>query len=632
MKKVTVIISLFLLAIQVYSQEIKEIEVKSEVNEVTVYIEGAQVTRNKTLDLPAGQSLIKFVNLSPFIDGKSVQVKTEGNLTVLSVNHQQNFIDKAEKSKEASELEAKIEALDKKLDLEKTYLSILKEEINFLQENRSIGGKNQELSVSNLKEASAFYSSRLTEIKLKEIERNKTITELHSQKNDLESQLNSLSGEKEFASGEILVKVKTTDPAKAKFSISYLVNNAGWYPTYDIRSKTIDEPLELIYKANVRQDTKVDWNKVKLRFSSANPKVSASAPELKTYFLGYNSLPPTYNKNINSVSGKVFDSNNEPLPGTTVMVKGTTIGTVTDTEGHYSITVPSGNSYLDYSFIGFKPQTLAVNSEIMNVTMEEDQVALDEVVVTGYGTSGGDKFDIPSALTGSVAGISTKKGTKVMIRGIATKPLPTAEIHHQTTVDFEIEMPYSIKSDNKSLAVDMAVYSIPTDYQYFCIPKIEKDAFLLANITDWEKYNLLEGEANLFFEDTYVGKSLLNLQNAGDTLKLSLGRDKNISIFREKVKDFTNRKFIGTKQEVTKTWKTTVKNNKSSAVNLTILDQVPVSTNDDIEVKTEQKSGGVMNEETGELKWEVKLKPQEKKEYELRYLITYPKHRNLVIE
>src|SRR5690554_3651924 len=122
----------------------------------------------------------------------------------------------------------------------------------------------------------------------------------------------------------------------------------------------------------------------------------------------------------------------------------------------------------------------------------------------------------------------------------------------------------------------MEFYDLPAFYQYYCVPKIDKDAFLIANIVDWEKYNLLEGEANVFFEDTYVGKTLMDVRYASDTLEISLGRDKKVSVNREKIKDYTAKQFIGNKKEETRAWKTTVKNNKNQAINMIILDQVPV--------------------------------------------------------
>jgi uncharacterized protein (TIGR02231 family) len=178
----------------------------------------------------------------------------------------------------------------------------------------------------------------------------------------------------------------------------------------------------------------------------------------------------------------------------------------------------------------------------------------------------------------------------------------------------------------------MEVYNLPANYQYFSVPKIDKDAFLIANVVEWEKYNLLEGEANIFFEDTYVGKSLLDVRYASDTLKISLGRDKNVSVMREKAKEFTTKQFIGNKKEETRDWLTTVKNNKSQKINMLIIDQVPVSTIEEIEVEVQKTSGGILNTETGEIKWEFSLEPKEKKEFELKYATKYPKYQNLIVE
>ncbi|WP_319503663.1 mucoidy inhibitor MuiA family protein [uncultured Draconibacterium sp.] len=626
MKAINILL-LSLISCNLLAQEITEKEIKTDVNEVTVSIDKAQVTRQKTAELNAGITILKFINLSPFIDAKSIQVKASGDVTVLAVNHQQNFIDKLEKSEEVKKIEENLDDLNSQIKLEETYLSILKEELSFINDNRIIGGKNNELNISTLKEASEFYSSKLTALKLKEIERNKTLENLRKQKNELQNQLNTLTSKKEFASGEILVKVQSKIKTNPSFELSYIVDNAGWYPTYDIRAKTINDPVEIIYKANLRQDTKVDWKNVKLSFSSSNPNSSGVAPELKTYYLDYYSLPPVYNKSINSVSGQVVDEENQPLIGVTVMVPKTTIGVVTDMNGNYSITLPNNADYLNFSFIGCESQTLPITSSVINVKMVEDVVGLEEVVVVGYGVQ--EDAEMSTQLQGRVAGVSVNK-TKS--RGAESIAIPFEKTENQTSINFEISTPYSVNSDNKNYSVDMVVYQVPAFFQYYTVPKIEKEAYLIANITDWEKYNLLEGEANIFFEGTFVGKSLLDVRFASDTLQLSLGKDKNVTVNREKEKDFETRQFIGSKKEESKSWRTTIKNNKSQEINMVVLDQAPVSKLEEIEVNIQNISGGKLNKESGEVKWEFTLKPMEKKEFDLKYSVKYPKSRNLTIE
>ncbi|WP_456379169.1 mucoidy inhibitor MuiA family protein [Lutibacter sp.] len=621
MKKLLVL-TLCLIFSNAYTQDFTEQKIKTEVSEVTVFLEGAQITRKKTIALKQGKTILKFVNLSPFIKAKSVQVKANGAITVLSVNHQHNFIEKLTKQQELVDLEAQLKVMDKKIVLERTYLTILKEELAFLKVNRNIGGKNQELSVLNLKNASNFYGTKLTQLKIKEIERNNTLENLNKKRNDISNQINTIAGTKKYANGEILVKVDAKNNSNASFEISYVVENAGWFPTYDIRAKNVNAPIQLIYKANVKQDTKISWNNVKLKLSSANPNISGVAPELKTYFLNYNTRPPIYNRTSNAVKGVVLDQNNKPLPGVTIQIKGTTIGTSTDFDGKYSITIPNNESSLTYSYLGYKSQTRSIYGEVMNVVLQEDAATLDEVVVVGYGRKKA-KYEA-DVLASPVAGVK--------IRSASSLAIPTAQVQNQTTVDFEIKTPYSIKSDNKSYSVDIEAYNLPATYQYYCVPKIDKDAFLIAKISDWEKYNLLEGEANIFFEGTYIGKTILDVRSATDILQISLGRDKNVSVNREKVKNFTTKKFIGSKKEESRVWTINVKNNKSEKINMLLFDQIPVSTLEEIKIESPEISGAKHNIQTGEIKWEFTINPNENKIFKLKYIVKYPKNRNLIIE
>ena len=617
------ILLFFLVYNQSFAQEIPEKEVKSKVVEATVFLKGAQVLRKETVQLTKGESIVKFTNLSPFIAPKSIQLKAGDELTVLGINHQQNFLDKSVKSTELLKLENALEQINEKIELENTYLAIAQEEITFLQTNRLIGGKNETLNVATLKQAAEYYGNQLTALKLQTIERNSKIKKLIEEKNNLQNQINSLAGEKEFATGEVLVRVAAKVPGSFSFELSYLVDNAGWFPSYDIRAKDINSPVSLHYKANVRQDTKVDWDNIKLTFSSAEPSVSGVAPELRPYLLNYNTAPPRYSPTTGAVTGKVMDAEGIGLPGVNINVSGTTIGTVSDFDGNYSITLPNNASQLTYSYVGYVSQSRPIRAEVMNVVMKEDQVALDEIVVTGYGIS--------KRLKGKSEGIEANFDVDDA-QELQSQPLPMAQVENQTSINFEINTPYSIQSDSKNYTVDMVTYELPALYQYFAVPKVSNTAYLIAGITNWEQYQLLEGEANVFFEQTFVGKSLLDVRYSTDTLEISLGRDKMVTIEREKESDFTEKSFLGNKKTASRLWKTTIKNNKSQPVSMVVLDQVPVSTLEEIEVEVQSLSGGKHDVKTGEIKWEFKLAPSDTKLLELKYEVKYPRNKNLVIE
>ena len=103
-----------------------------------------------------------------------------------------------------------------------------------------------------------------------------------------------------------------------------------------------------------------------------------------------------------TVTGKITSQGGEALTGVTVVCKGTTIGTTSGSDGSYSISVPSGDAILQFSFIGYAQQEIPVNGRtVINVTMSETVQQMDEVVVVGYGTT--KKSD----LTGSVASVTS---------------------------------------------------------------------------------------------------------------------------------------------------------------------------------------------------------------------------------
>ena len=615
MKKYILLLAL-LSSFASFSQINPEKKITSKVNEVTVFLESAQITRKKMVTINKGTTVLRFVKLSPFVDGKSIQVKTTNNVEIHSVNFEKNYLDKQTKSDEIKKLEADLKTIHKKLELEKTLLNINVEETKFLQSNRNIGGKNQTLTAINLKNAATYYGAKYKALKLEALKINERISSINKNFSDINNQINSFSSKKEFATGEALIKLKSNSTRSINLELVYNVSNAGWFPTYDIRVKDINSPLNLVYKANVKQNTKVDWKNVKLRFSSADPSISSEAPELKTYFLNYNSLPPVYSKNIKTVAGIVTD-NSGALPGVSVLVDGTTIGTETNFDGYYSITIPKNASTLSFSYLGYSTVKRNIYSSNMNITMVEDANVLDEVVVTGVRTKNGFRE------------IKTKPKRDVRKNNYS---IPTKQIINQTTVNFEIAAPYSLKSDNKNYAVGMKTYALNVDYQYYSIPKIDKNAFLIAYAKNWEKLNLLEGEANIYFEGTYIGKSLLDTRFITDKLKISLGVDKNIIVTREKTKDFTTRQFIGSKKQENRAWNILVKNNKSQKISISVFDQIPISTLEEIKVELDKSNTGKLNKETGEVLWKFDLNPSLTKKLQLKYSVKYPKNRALVLE
>lgn len=627
-----IIISILLAVVFLFTaqaQDNKEITVKTTVSDVTVFIKGAQVTRKTTVNFSAGKSTLRFTNLSPYIDAKSVQVKAGGEVMILSVNHALNYNDTVKLNDEVAAYVKQIETIDEQLQSEQTSLEIINEELSFLKENRKIAGADKGIEYNNLKLTAEYYNQQITALTGRKAEINKNIKTLNEKNISIQKKIATAGSVKPEPTGEIILTADSKTTLRIPVEVSYYVNNAGWFPSYDIRAKDIASPVHLVYKANVTQNTKEEWKSVKLRISSANPNLGSVAPKQKPYFLNYWIAPPRYdigkNDLSNTVSGIVTDENGEPLVGAPVMIQGTTIGMLTDTEGKYSLAIPAGGGNLTVSYIGYNSKTQPINSSRVNFRLEEAAEMLQEVVVTGMATQS------KSGLTGSASGIRVRGNTSKEAQP-ASIPLPVSQAENATSVEFEIKTPYTIASENKTTVVEMERYALPAQYEYYCVPKADRDAFLLANIVDWEQYNLLEGEANIFFENTFVGKTILDVRYLSDTLNISLGRDKNVVVKREKVKEFTQTHFLSSKAEVSRNWKITVRNSKRQPVQMALFDQIPVSTLSEIEVTTEKVSNGTLNKETGEVKWKFTLPPAQSAEFELLYKVRYPKEKSLTVE
>ena len=197
-------------------------------------------------------------------------------------------------------------------------------------------------------------------------------------------------------------------------------------------------------------------------------------------------------------------------------------------------------------------------------------------------------------------------------------------VETQLSVEFTPTIKYSIPSDNKPHSVALQEFSVPAKYEYYAAPKLDNNAFLVARLTDWANYNLLPGQANIYFENSYVGQSSINPATTKDTLTLSLGRDQNISISRDVLKDFSEDKFLSSNVERTFAFDIKIKNNKKAAVIIIVEDQIPISKNEDIIVKLIDSSNAVYDQQSGKLKWMVEIEAGKSISKKMVYSVKYP--------
>ncbi|MBN2665000.1 MAG: DUF4139 domain-containing protein [Bacteroidales bacterium] len=540
MKKLLIILILIMAQALNLSADTEK-DIKAGIKNVTVYPDRAQVNHEGSFDLQAGTSILKLGSLSPYIDPGSIQAKGFGDFTILSVNHRNNYLENLEAIPEVKTIRSQIEALQLKVEDEKAAISVLSEKEAFLVANRAILVKETTFSVEQLKTVMELYTSNMEQVKTTVLKKTRLIKDYEKQIEALQKQISEKFGKQQLPSGEISVTVSAEKPVSGKLAFSYLVNNAGWYPSYDIRVDNITKPVTIYYKANVFQNTGVTWKDVKLSFSNATPWVSGDIPVLYPWFIDYYI----------------------PAPEPRVMMRGAKSAGVRE------------DARLN--------ETVMAAQEAMDQYAEAAPVAIEKTV-------------------------------------------------GETTVSFDVAAPFTIEPDGKVQTVEIQRTTTPAEYKYVTVPKLSPLAYLTANISGWAEQNLIGGEATLYFENTFVGKSFLNVNQLKDTLSVSLGNDNSILVKREKRKDYTSRRTFGSNLTETYSFLITVRNNKSARIKITVNDQIPLSSNSGIEVEAEELSGGNFNRQTGEVSWNLEIKPQETREIILTYSVKYPKDKTIILE
>ena len=491
----------------------------------------------------------------------------------------------------------------KKVQIE-TYSN--RQTIALLDANQSVGGANTGLNVTELMKLVDFYKTKRTELDTTIVLLQEKETKLNLKLKNLNDKLEINTQKEEKSSrGKLIIQVMNEIAGSVNLDINYITNNASWTPFYDLRAENITSPINMMYKAQVVQNTGIDWKKVNLTLSSGNPNQNNQAPLLSSWFLRY-ARPQLLERKeyregdnlgfTNTLQGKVAGVQVTPINGTPGQDGYLTVRGNTSITGGYT-----GALYVvDGTFVDESVAAAIPPQSIKNLNVLKDAAAS-----AIYGSRGAN----------GVVVITTKQGMDDYTNINET----------QLNVSFDIDIPYDILSNGKPHSVALKEIKLPATYKYYAAPRVEKEAFLLAEINDYSKYNLLPGEANIIFEGLYVGKTMINPNQTSDTLNLSMGRDKKISIKREKVADKSGTRFLSSKKEQTFTYDITVRNNKNEAADVTLKDQYPLSTDKEVEIELLESSNAKENKEAGILTWDLKLAPNETKKIRLSYKVKYPK-------
>jgi len=560
--------TIFLLAMLLASNSLfaddKKIK-KASLTEATVYTNGVQLRSLTSYTAIKGVNEIIIEGISANIDPKTIQVSATGKVIILDSKYSLYYPKPSveETTEEVKKIRYDIVLLQDSILYLSYDLTEIQDEINVYNEAKKILKNNGVMrsqgkvndSIMLLKEALELYTFKMNQINKKLVALRKIQNKTQKEDGRMKDRLNKLKNHlgsvgKQNKNNNPIPRITVTLSADAttsgKISFSYLASGAGWSPLYDIRSESSEGKIFLNYKAQVYQNTGLDWKKVKLKISTNNPYANKTKPELNPWYLSYVQYRRDYNKAKKAESNKsIYNLNSEP------------------TEAAYN-----KGFYMD--------------------EISEDVPAM-----------GADQF------------------TKV--------------VQQLISAEFDIDLPYTIASNGLKHMVLVQNSELQTNFKYYSVPKIDQSVYLVAQMIKVDELQLIPSKANIFFDGSYIGETYIDPTNMNDTLHLSLGKDPNIQIKRRLLSSKCKEKVIGDKIEKTLAYTIEVKNLKSSTIELVIQDQIPITTNTDIEIDKINIGKAKRKERTGLIEWDIKLKPKESKTFDFEFRIKYDKSQRINI-
>lgn len=650
----------------------------AEMTNVTVFFNAAQIRHQSTFSGNSGKHWVVFEKLTDFLDPQTVQVKANGNVNILSIKVRKNYDDLTLSDSEMRKLnQAKdsVLVLIKKLQNEN---AILQHDRNLLEKNRDLKSPTEGLNVNELKETYSFFHTQLSAITKRQSAIRMELESLNKEQNRLEQELISQRSKPVKNHSEVWVELESSASFSISIELIYLSPNATWTPFYDWRSDGINKPVVLEMKANVQQTTGIEWKNVAVTLSTNDPYQNIQAPEIQPWYLDYYRQPPYYRqqeRNIpltdfsgETIRGQVMDAQTgEPLTFAKVYFPNYPDKlVVTDFNGKFEIVVPRGATQIQTQYIGYVEQTIPITAPYLkvflytndnlvdlskekkkaegkSVTITREDISrmpaidvreLDEVVVVASRYSiASDNIEAPTyRLSKSKYKVARSEASSSEQDKFADLSGEVSESIKDLRVEYTIQSKMNIPSDDMEHRVFITKHEVTTRYEYHSVPKLDPAVYLSAQISGWEKLNLLNGEANIYFDGSFIGKTYFEAQSTKDTLSLSLGKDLKMSIERKRIKDVSKEQVLGKRKKVDVVWEISVRNNGAADLPLLIKDQLPLSTDTDIKVKQVDLSNGKFDEKTGIVTWQIEKGKQGTQRLKMHYQVDYNKEGSVLLE
>ncbi len=622
MKKYIIYIFI-LMQLNLIAQEAKKIILNNSITKVSLFVQGAQVTREADITVEPGTWQYMFEKLSPYIDDNSVQIGGTQGITLLNVFKQMDYLNTATEKKE-SHVQDSIDKITYQIAVCKNKIYAWEQEIKLITKNNKVTQDKTNDGVSQLEDLEEYYNKKLPPLyddilsqKLVIKSLNLRIDKFYKQRRT-ESNNGSARGSK-----QIIAVIKSDTKKKIKITLTYYVNQCGWSPIYDVVFEEVNKPLKLVYKASAWQNTLEDWTNVPLKITTGNPNMSGVKPVLYKNQAGIVGA-----MGISEVSQPVYAYNQTsyatPATASEQTVELKTIEEEEAKEEAVGRLRKGADKRTQDDYDGESDEKVTINRKKNKrktepAYSESADTTYNDVTISNnrtYNLSAASKPQQTYSWNFGDNNISGGKYTVSNLNGsYSSNPL---------RIEFTTDKNYTFKTGEPAQLIALRNYEITPEYKLITVPKLEKAVFLTAVFEPKEEIAQLTASANIYTAGDFVGTSYLKV-NENDTLEISLGRDKSMIVERKKLKDFSKRSFSGNTKIDESIYEISVRNLKSTDIKITVEDQIPLSNTSDIKVELIDKGNAEYDETTGKLTWKLDLKAGESIKLKFAYKISYPK-------
>lgn len=505
-----------------------------KLNHATIFLRGAELDNDVTLSLKPGQNDVILTNIAANIDPRTLSVSLKNNDVIIrSINVQKVAVPPIY-SPEIITLQEQQKQNNQQIERLNIAIKVGEEQLSLLKDQRFFGESNSQ-TIEQSSQKLNFIRQQMTQILQEQQQNQASVDELEEKNMLLQAQIDENLPAVVGQQTQVVMVIDAKNATTAQMQLSYLTPDAAWSPSYDFRSEDVESPIVLTYKANVVQNTGIDWRDVNLTLSSVNPSKNITPFNLQPWRLS------------------VYDDSIQ---------------------------------YESQALMQQAPAPVAMTDASMRAKKKRDSSGIADFV------------------TASNNGIN---------------------------LNYDISLPYSLKSSTKPNSLTIKQTDIIGKYQYTTTPKLAEDVFLQADIDNWQALNLLNGNANIYYGNTYIGNFQIDTTQLNDTLFIPFGIDKNIQISRENNEKMKKKpSFIGSTIEQKEGYLIKAKNMHTKPINLTIVDQLPISQDSEIKVSEIDNKQAVVNKTTGELTWDVTLEANQQIEIPFNYTLSYPKDKHIV--